>query len=217
MTCWVWRAVDIRAYLDLIKRGVRLSSHYRHFFGESLRPILALLWWLDFIFLGSKIESRIWAFSMVDILISRAGSRTDLTINWWYRVSCASFCFKRWHLSQPAEGREPLEFFQKFDSSKEVSFLVYTIGTFLGNLLGIFWHYYGDFNFFCWVCYFLDWVMLIDAGWILLLGLHNTFRFCGICPWSWEPLIFKIRHLWRISWNDVTNHREYINLKLPLT
>jgi hypothetical protein len=34
------------ADLDRIKRGVRLSLHYRHFFGGSRRRILALLWGL---------------------------------------------------------------------------------------------------------------------------------------------------------------------------
>jgi hypothetical protein len=77
---------------------------------------------------------------MVDILISRAVS-ADLTINWWLRASGESFQIEMWHLSQPTEGREPLEFSEKFDSSKDVSFSVGTIDTFLEFLLSVFWHY----------------------------------------------------------------------------
>jgi hypothetical protein len=55
---------------------------------------------------------------VIDILISRAGS-ADLTINWWYRASCASFCFEIWHPSGPAEGREPLEFLQNSSHQKK--------------------------------------------------------------------------------------------------
>jgi hypothetical protein len=35
--------------------------------------------------------------------------------------------------------------------SKEVSFLVGTIGTFLGDIEDIFWQYFGDFNLYFWV------------------------------------------------------------------
>ena len=64
-----------------------------------------------------------------------------MTINWWLRASGESFQIEMWHLSQPTEGREPLEFFEKFDPSKDVSFLVGTIDTFCSDDLRVLLHY----------------------------------------------------------------------------
>jgi hypothetical protein len=57
------------ADLDRIKRGVPFSWHYRHFFGERRRDILALLWRLKYIFLGSKNSSQILFFSNWNLVL----------------------------------------------------------------------------------------------------------------------------------------------------
>jgi hypothetical protein len=47
-----WNSCKIR----LFKKGFRLSWYYWHFLGGSRRHVLTLLWWLKFLFLGSKIR-----------------------------------------------------------------------------------------------------------------------------------------------------------------
>jgi hypothetical protein len=80
--------------------------------------------------LGSKIESRIWAFWAIDILISRPVN-VNLTINQWSRASCAPYGIERWYLSGPAEGREPLEFYKNSTLQKRCPFEF--------TLLALFW------------------------------------------------------------------------------
>jgi hypothetical protein len=53
-----------------------------------------------------------------------------LTVNSWLRASSASFRIEMRRISRLLKDREPLEFLEKFDISKEVSNFVGTIGTF---------------------------------------------------------------------------------------